>query len=83
MSRRFSFTVEADSFEDAIAKLVADYEGDDCPCGLPTWGVESAIEVIREHGTMEGFLCMCVGERSTYVDDVYTELVWKAGVSNE
>ncbi len=70
---RFSFTVQADSFAEAISKLVADYNGQDCPCNLPQWGYYAALEAIEEYGTMEGVLCMCVGERSDYEEDIANE----------
>jgi hypothetical protein len=71
--QRFSFTVQADSEEEAIAKLVADQRGDDCPCNLPQWGYQSALDAIVEYGTMEGVLCMCIGERSEYEQEVADE----------
>jgi hypothetical protein len=71
---RFDFVVHADSFEEAIAKLIAEHNGDDCPCGLPQWGLYTAIETLREYGTMDGYLCMCLGPRSGYFNDVENEL---------
>lgn len=67
---RFCWVVEASSQEEALAKLIADANGDDCPCGLPQWGYASALEAIAEFGTMEGVLCMCIGERSEYEQEV-------------
>ena len=72
-SKRFLFTVQADSFAEAISKLIADENGQDCPCNLPQWGYQSALDAIAEYGTMEGVLCMCVGERSDYEEEIADE----------
>lgn len=47
-----SYAVEADSPEEAIEKFYAEDAGDDCPCGLPQWGVEADAEGAE--------LCQCV-----------------------
>lgn len=42
--KRFSFEVDADSINEAYAKLTAYVDGSNCPCKLPPWGEESSAE---------------------------------------
>lgn len=62
--------IRATSDEDALAKLTAAIEGDDCPCGLPQWGLSTAEKLISMGANVDDYLCTCVGRYGDYERDL-------------
>jgi len=56
------YNVKARNEDEANEKLVAYWNGFDCPCGLPQWGYHEAERIEQEGKTVEEHLCSCVQE---------------------
>lgn len=56
------YNVRANDEEQAQEKLIAYWNGLDCPCGLPQWGYEEAERLEKGGETVEDWLCSCVQE---------------------
>lgn len=56
------YIVQAPNEEVANEKLVAYWNGLDCPCGLPQWGEQEAERLENGGEIVEDWLCSCVQE---------------------
>ena len=56
------YNVKANDEEQAQEKLIAYWNGLDCPCGLPQWASDYAEEIEARGDIVEENLCSCVQE---------------------
>jgi hypothetical protein len=69
------YRVNARDTDEAHAKLVAYWQGLDCPCGRPQWAYDHAREITERGENPKDYLCECVeaGEADTVLQFTHAD----------